>query len=53
VLRTGGAGQDPRAYRPCGKLEALCKGVSYYLNNLFDDDGLPKTFLQSAAPDRL
>jgi hypothetical protein len=29
-------------------LEALRKGVSYYLNNLFDADGLPKPF--SRAP---
>jgi len=29
-------------------LEALTKGVSYYLNNLFDEDGLPKPF--SKAP---
>jgi hypothetical protein len=29
-------------------LEALGKGVSYYLNNLFDTDGLPKPF--SRAP---
>jgi hypothetical protein len=29
-------------------LEALRKGVSYYLNNLFDTDGLPKPF--SKAP---
>jgi len=29
-------------------LEALHKGVSYYLNNLFDADGLPKPF--SRAP---
>jgi hypothetical protein len=29
-------------------LEALRKGVSYYLNNLFDQDGLPKPF--SKAP---
>ena len=29
-------------------LEALGKGVSYYLNNLFDEDGLPKPF--SKAP---
>jgi hypothetical protein len=29
-------------------LEALTKGVSYYLNNLFDQDGLPKPF--SKAP---
>jgi hypothetical protein len=31
-----------------GCLEALSKGVSYYLSNLFDDDGLPKPF--SKAP---
>ncbi|HEY9503201.1 MAG TPA: hypothetical protein VIR01_16320, partial [Pyrinomonadaceae bacterium] len=31
-----------------GCLEALSKGVSYYLNNLFDDEGLPKPF--SKAP---
>src|SRR5437870_1966368 len=29
-------------------LEALSKGVNYYLKNLFDDDGLPKPF--SKAP---
>ena len=29
-------------------LDALGKGVSYYLNNLFDTDGLPKPF--SRAP---
>jgi hypothetical protein len=29
-------------------LEALAKGVAYYLNNLFDEDGLPKPF--SKAP---
>ena len=29
-------------------VEALRKGVSYYLNNLFDSDGLPKPF--SRAP---
>ena len=29
-------------------LEALGKGINYYLNNLFDDDGLPKPF--SKAP---
>jgi len=29
-------------------LEALTKGVSYYLNNLFDEEGLPKPF--SKAP---
>jgi hypothetical protein len=29
-------------------LEPLAKGVAYYLNNLFDDDGLPKPF--SKAP---
>ena len=34
-------------------LKALGKGVSYYLNNLFDEDGLPKAVLTSAAPDRL
>jgi hypothetical protein len=28
-------------------LEALRKGVSYYLNNLFDTDGLPKPFSQA------
>src|SRR5207247_9274934 len=28
--------------------EALCKGVRYYLDNLFDTDGLPKPF--SRAP---
>jgi hypothetical protein len=31
-----------------GCLKALLKGVSYYLNNLFDEDGLPKPF--SKAP---
>jgi len=31
-----------------GTLKALGKGVSYYLNNLFDTDGLPKPF--SRAP---
>jgi len=31
-----------------GCLEALSKGMSYYLTNLFDDDGLPKPF--SKAP---
>jgi hypothetical protein len=31
-----------------GIVEALGKGVSYYLNNLFDSDGLPKPF--SRAP---
>jgi hypothetical protein len=31
-----------------GALEALDKGVHYYLTNLFDDDGLPKPF--SKAP---
>jgi hypothetical protein len=31
-----------------GALEALDKGVRYYLTNLFDDDGLPKPF--SKAP---
>ena len=31
-----------------GIVEALAKGVSYYLNNLFDSDGLPKPF--SRAP---
>ncbi len=31
-----------------GCVEALSKGMSYYLNNLFDDDGLPKPF--SKAP---
>ena len=31
-----------------GCLKALSKGVSYYLNNLFDEDGLPKPF--SKAP---
>ena len=31
-----------------GCLKALSKGVSYYLNNLFDNDGLPKPF--SKAP---
>ena len=30
-------------------LEALGKGVSYYLNNLFDDDGLPKPFPRHRA----
>jgi hypothetical protein len=34
------------AHEGCG--EALSKGMSYYLNNLFDDDGLPKPF--SKAP---
>lgn len=29
-------------------LEALAKGVAYYVNNLFDEDGLPKPF--SKAP---
>ena len=29
-------------------IEALAKGVSYYLKNLFDEDGLPKPF--SKAP---
>ena len=33
-------------YKPCG--EALTKGVKYYLNNLFDQNGLPKPF--SKAP---
>ena len=28
-------------------LEALGKGVSYYLNNLFDTDGLPKPFAKA------
>jgi hypothetical protein len=31
-----------------GCLEALSKGVAYYLENLFDEDGLPKPF--SKAP---
>jgi hypothetical protein len=31
-----------------GCLKALSQGVSYYLNNLFDEDGLPKPF--SKAP---
>lgn len=31
-----------------GCVEALSKGMGYYLNNLFDDDGLPKPF--SKAP---
>jgi hypothetical protein len=31
-----------------GCLKALSKGMSYYLNNLFDDSGLPKPF--SKAP---
>jgi hypothetical protein len=31
-----------------GCLKALSKGVSYYLNNLFDEDGLPRPF--SKAP---
>ena len=31
-----------------GIVEALAKGVNYYLNNLFDSDGLPKPF--SRAP---
>ena len=31
-----------------GCLKALSKGVSYYLDNLFDEDGLPKPF--SKAP---
>jgi hypothetical protein len=31
-----------------GIVETLAKGVSYYLNNLFDSDGLPKPF--SRAP---
>jgi hypothetical protein len=31
-----------------GCVEALSKGTSYYLHNLFDDDGLPKPF--SKAP---
>jgi hypothetical protein len=31
-----------------GCLKALSRGVSYYLNNLFDEDGLPKPF--SKAP---
>ena len=31
-----------------GCLEALSKGVKYYLNNLFDNDGLPRPF--SKAP---
>jgi len=30
-----------------GCLKALSKGVSYYLNNLFDDDGLPKPFAKA------
>jgi hypothetical protein len=34
------------AHESC--LQALSKGVSYYLNNLFDDGGLPKPF--SRAP---
>ena len=34
------------AHEDC--LEALSKGMSYYLNNLFDADGLPKPF--SKAP---
>src|SRR5207245_5604529 len=33
-------------YKPCK--EALTKGVKYYLNNLFAEDGLPKPF--SKAP---
>jgi hypothetical protein len=33
-------------YKPCG--EVLTKGVRYYLNNLFDQNGLPKPF--SKAP---
>src|SRR2546428_5351715 len=33
-------------HEPC--LEALAKGVAYYLENLFDDEGLPKPF--SKAP---
>ena len=28
-------------------LKALGKGIRYYLNNLFDDDGLPKPFSQA------
>jgi hypothetical protein len=31
-----------------GSLQALSKGVAYYLNNLFDEEGLPKPF--SKAP---
>ena len=42
------ARQDPRSYRSCGTLKALGKGVSYYVSNLFDADGLPKPF--SRAP---
>lgn len=30
-----------------GCLEALSKGVTYYLNHLFDDDGLPKPFAKA------
>jgi hypothetical protein len=37
---------DLTAHEGC--LKALSKGVSYYLNNLFDEDGLPKPF--SKAP---
>ena len=33
-------------HKACG--DALAKGVKYYLNNLFDADGLPKPF--SKAP---
>ena len=33
-------------HKACG--DALAKGVNYYLNNLFDADGLPKPF--SKAP---
>lgn len=34
-------------YEPCK--EALSKGIKYYLENLFDEDGLPNPF--SKAPD--
>ena len=30
-------------------LEALAKGVKYYLENLFDEDGLPKPFSKAPA----
>jgi len=36
-----------------GSLEALSRGVDYYLNNLFAEDGLPKPFSKAPAPDRL
>ena len=48
LFRDESPGEDSRFNRAPACLEALSKGVKYYLENLLSEDGLPKPF--SKAP---